>query len=828
MGGAQKVMESDFASSAKDWWGELDKDTQYNISQIIAPAGEALLDVAPAGIFGRATSLFRKAAEAPDFSRVAREAEQGSVQTAARIANETIEPAEREVVINKLARSYEDALVENRQSINNKLDDLATMASRADAPVTGEQLIRDLAEAGIVPDIAGQLADFRTDMNFIKTRQSELMQELQPLIDQVQDTIEIDDLYAQMRQQIVSDPRMGSQIKRGLNELDNIFDGYRIQYGQRPLTANDINNIKLEANQKRNDFAKSNQGDLFVADTYANIARGTNDWLNTRIDDELFKATNAEWGRLQRIYDTADVLNNQRVDVGILGRTLGSYVTTVAGSSAGLSIAGPGGLVIAGILAKMGGDAVADMMRKVKFSPELRDKIRSAVSQDEALKSKLMDTASTENQKRLSQLLLPAPGETARRSEIGSGKAIEVGGETPEGRVEPGGTERVREGAIKQPDSSGGFTEQARRFNTPEAFVEAVNNNPSWKAKLAKFGVTPEEIAKLAFGSGLIGLVAYQLDSPEAGPLGLLTIVGMAAPTPGRSKIIKALAKNLPDDDFKAMSNFVDGVKGGAISLKGERLSFKDTKGISADTAEAAYERTMKNVENVPEMADMSPDALVRLFDEVMKEADTFKKSEATTKQPREKNGQFGEKPKGTPTRIEIGDSVTYDGDTYIVEAQKGVSGDKWLLTNEFGGQRIVDKSNDALSKQGVSQKELGYGMSHRPSKSGSGFDITDSEAMPKDFYDNPQQYVFGNEEASQESIRAILKIHNKPDADVVVYRASPKNELNDGDWISLSKKYAKGESLDEGVPVNKFTVKAKDIQFAGDDINEFGYFPTD
>jgi hypothetical protein len=45
---------------------------------------------------------------------------------------------------------------------------------------------------------------------------------------------------------------------------------------------------------------------------------------------------------------------------------------------------------------------------------------------------------------------------------------------------------------------------------------------------------------------------------------------------------------------------------------------------------------------------------------------------------------------------------------------------------------------------------------------------------------------------------------------------------------LSLSKKYAKQASLSEGTKVHSFKVKAKDIQFAGDDINEFGYYPTD
>lgn len=120
------------------------------------------------------------------------------------------------------------------------------------------------------------------------------------------------------------------------------------------------------------------------------------------------------------------------------------------------------------------------------------------------------------------------------------------------------------------------------------------------------------------------------------------------------------------------------------------------------------------------------------------------------------------------------------------------------------------------------------YGMSHRPSEYGPGYDIAEGgESIPADVYDHPEHYFNMNDEAYKESFAALKSIHNKPDAEVKIYRASPKNELNRGDWISLSKIYAERSGVEEGTPVHGFTVKAKDIQFAGDDLNEFGYYPA-
>lgn len=119
------------------------------------------------------------------------------------------------------------------------------------------------------------------------------------------------------------------------------------------------------------------------------------------------------------------------------------------------------------------------------------------------------------------------------------------------------------------------------------------------------------------------------------------------------------------------------------------------------------------------------------------------------------------------------------------------------------------------------------YAMSHRPTQSGSGYNIDEFGNAP-DFYKNPRFFKYSSDGTYDESISALLKIKDKPEATVTIYRASPQNDLNFGDWVSLSKKYAKQASLSEGTEVHSFKVKAKDIQFAGDDINEFGYYPTD
>lgn len=130
---------------------------------------------------------------------------------------------------------------------------------------------------------------------------------------------------------------------------------------------------------------------------------------------------------------------------------------------------------------------------------------------------------------------------------------------------------------------------------------------------------------------------------------------------------------------------------------------------------------------------------------------------------------------------------------------------------------------------------ETDYFMNHRPTETGiTADDIINQNVespMPEDMYDHPEWYFQMNEKSSQESVSVLRKIRGKPNAEITIYRATPGNKINRGDWVTLSKAYAEqhNESQFDGkANILEMKVKAKDVQFAGDDVNEFGYFPQE
>ena len=140
-------------------------------------------------------------------------------------------------------------------------------------------------------------------------------------------------------------------------------------------------------------------------------------------------------------------------------------------------------------------------------------------------------------------------------------------------------------------------------------------------------------------------------------------------------------------------------------------------------------------------------------------------------------------------------------------------------------------RQEETRIKKAEEYKDNDYKMAHRPDEEGAtGDDITKGEiAMPKDFYSKPDNYFNMNKKENKESFEVLKKIKDNPNAEVTIYRATTGDSINDGDWITLSKTYAEihnDSNLDGKGKILSMKVKANEIKFAGDDINEFGYFP--
>lgn len=166
------------------------------------------------------------------------------------------------------------------------------------------------------------------------------------------------------------------------------------------------------------------------------------------------------------------------------------------------------------------------------------------------------------------------------------------------------------------------------------------------------------------------------------------------------------------------------------------------------------------------------------------------------------------------------------------LEAEKeGFSSYDELKAYRISNQKKKEKQRQIL-RQKQQEQSQNYMMSHRPTKSGITADNLINQdvetPMPDNFYEMLNK---DNDVATKESMAQLNRVRNNPDAEVTIYRATIGDTINEGDWITLSPTYANGHnqhSLGGKGKVLKMKVKAKDIQFAGDDIKEWGYFPKE
>ena len=156
-------------------------------------------------------------------------------------------------------------------------------------------------------------------------------------------------------------------------------------------------------------------------------------------------------------------------------------------------------------------------------------------------------------------------------------------------------------------------------------------------------------------------------------------------------------------------------------------------------------------------------------------------------------------------------------------------------------GTKIYDNATDIVQKVNIGNdinsmgSDTDYFMNHRPTQTGLTADDIARQggevSVPEDIYRHPEYYFQIDQQSTQESIDVLRNVHGKPNAEITIYRATPGNRINPGDWITLSKRYAElhNQSQFNGkANILEMKVKAKDVQFAGDDINEFGYFPNE
>jgi hypothetical protein len=485
----QKIGETETMQGLVSWYNELDEKDQDSVNIALSYV-EGLADiltlkgsskVMKAGI-GKAKSAVGETIEST-IKKTDKLREKITPKSVV-VLERTLDPVNAAKALDIRTKTYKDAFVQDKSAVNNKLDDLAKRQSRPGQEVTADDVIQNFAKEGYTPKVDGKLAKFDHVFEDIKIQQTKLIDESNAILKGVNAPTNLADFKARVMREVQGSDITNANFLQINQEIDRIMANYAAKWGPKgrngafntdlnkvALTPQQLNQIRVDMNNLTRAFDDSERFIQDAADSIADAARARTDEI---VPGGKVAELNEEWGRLQDLKKTAKVFHNRPIDIGILGSAVGRYAgaATVGGGLA----TGSGSLVIAGLFAHLGGEAMGKLLRAHKFNPNVTRQIQVEFSKDPELVKRLIAEAAQEDKGLVSQFL------------TGTKEAIESTGRAVEGGVEGVGTAVIAGPGMQQEDIIQGGIDAAEEALlegeaetgalTPDNFAERIGVEP--------------------------------------------------------------------------------------------------------------------------------------------------------------------------------------------------------------------------------------------------------------------------------------------------------------------------------------------------------------
>lgn len=323
------------------------------------------------------------------------------ISRAFRGAQKRINPQNRAVAVQDMSDAVLESMVEDRAGTLNKLEKIANRSRRfGEGRLDEKTLVREMVEEGFFPKVEGETARFGDQIADAWERVGILSKGVDEVAQNFTQKTSITSLKKKARESLLK--RTDVDLIRAEGQLNRIFKSLEKQHGK-SLTPQTVNKIRMTMNRQT-------KGDPFVTD----VSREVGNAMRNRLDEFSpdIRRLNSESQRLIRVIDTMDTLRNRKINVGFLAQGAGRFLGTVGASAGGFQIAGPGGLVVAGLAAQLGARGIANIIRQSRFDAVTREIIKKGLRNDQKLLSEILKKASPVD----SALIKRAVGASTQRS----------------------------------------------------------------------------------------------------------------------------------------------------------------------------------------------------------------------------------------------------------------------------------------------------------------------------------------------------------------------------------------------------------------------------
>ncbi|RKX64836.1 MAG: hypothetical protein DRP42_05770 [Tenericutes bacterium] len=428
-------------------------------------AGEAVGASELAGLTGRLGALSGKGIKAGARGiQEGAEAFGKSGDNALKKQLDKLEPQTFDEAVASIEKGYKTAFIADKVGTNQKLTKRGMRTGQIP-----DEIVRELAEAGIIPEVEGKLAKFDKELTNISSKQQSLSDNVRRVIKASVEPTTLDDFKALVIADVNSFGS-ASGLNKTLRGVESSFDSFRKKYGD-TLTPENLHDIKIDAWDNSKAFKKSLSPQVSELDAFSSIGAVARRRIDDIVQDPIVHQANAEWGRLANLETTIRIFDNQPIDVGVFGKQAGRLGGALAIGGATFPVSGPGALVVAGIAATFGAKFVEKFLRTRKFSKVAKELIRKEATKNPSVLDDLLQVADAKDAEFLNRLKLEGP------KPVGTPENPII---TPEPSQQAQFDARARNVLGKKDFSStrkgaklDNLSEQARKFDTAEEFVKA-------------------------------------------------------------------------------------------------------------------------------------------------------------------------------------------------------------------------------------------------------------------------------------------------------------------------------------------------------------------
>lgn len=441
-GFAENIAQAPEVQNLVKWYQELPEDKQRAVNNI-AGFGEFLTTVGTGGLAKPVTkaafNAFEKTtAETGKVLNKAFSEAFGKVGTLAqrlnplslRVFERGLPATTQKEAVKIRTDTFETAIIQDDVTILNALDEQAKEATRFSRATGGEevtprQLLGRVAEAGYTPEVAreGKSVVGRFDVAFkdIEAKQAVQLKKIKKtaasITEKTQLSVLEESAIASLNKTVIGGIReMEGRVRSFFKDVEKTYKLTDLDASQKLLTAEQINAIRVDFNG----ISRAFKGEKFkqdAANTVANAMRARLDEFGPEI-----RAANAEFGRLEDLRKTVDLLHNKPINVGILGDSAGRYVGALsAGIVGGVIATGSGALVIAGLFAALGGLGFSRFLRNRRFSDKITQTIINEIRKSPETVDELIKDTTGSDRQLLERLLRGTEDVTAFEAAGGAG-----------------------------------------------------------------------------------------------------------------------------------------------------------------------------------------------------------------------------------------------------------------------------------------------------------------------------------------------------------------------------------------------------------------------